>query len=78
MSRIPALKREDLPELEPYFERSMERMGLVTNAQFTMAYRPPIFKAFVDMASAVFTPYGNVTPGLKALVGNVASRTAGC
>ena len=78
MSRSPALKREDLPELEPYFERSMERMGFVTNAQFTMAHRPPIFKAFVDMASAVFTQYGNVTPGLKALVGNVASRTAGC
>ncbi len=78
MSRIPALKREDLPELEPYFERSMERMGFVTNAQFTMAHRPPIFKAFVDMASAVFTQYGKVTPGLKALVGHVASKAVGC
>lgn len=78
MSRIPALKREDLPELETYFERSMERMGFVTNAQFTMAHRPPIFKAFVEMASAIFTQYGSVTPGLKSLVGHVASKTAGC
>lgn len=78
MPYIPALKREDLPELEPYFQRSDERMGFVTNAQLTMAYRPPIFKAFVDMAAAVFTQYGNVTPGLKALVGNIASKTAGC
>jgi len=78
MPYIPALKREDLPELADYFERSDKRMGFVTNAQLTMAYRPPIFKAFVEMAAAVFTQYGKVTPQLKALVGNVASQAAGC
>ncbi|MBS27394.1 MAG: hypothetical protein CL566_00475 [Alphaproteobacteria bacterium] len=52
-------------------------MGFVTNAQLTMAYRPPIFKAFVEMAAAVFQEYVSVTPGLKALVGNIASKTAG-
>lgn len=64
MPHITALKREDLPELEDFFKRSDERMGFVTNAQLTMAHRPPIFKAFVAMAAAVFTEYGNVTPGL--------------
>ena len=78
MPYIPALKREDLPELEAYFQRSDKRMGFVTNAQLTMAHRPPIFKAFVEMAAAVFTEYGSVTPQLKALVGNVASQAAGC
>lgn len=78
MPFIPTLKRENLPELEDYFKRSDERMGFVTNAQMTMAHRPPIFKAFVDMATAVFTQYGKVTPGLKALVGHVASKVAGC
>jgi alkylhydroperoxidase family enzyme len=53
-------------------------MGFVTNAQLTMAHRPPIFKAFVELAAATFKEYGNVTPGLKALVGNIASKTAGC
>ncbi|MBT4908190.1 MAG: carboxymuconolactone decarboxylase family protein [Rhodospirillaceae bacterium] len=78
MPHIPALKREDLPELEEYFLRSDDRMGFVTNAQLTMAHRPPIFKAFVELAAATFKEYGNVTPGLKALVGNIASKTAGC
>lgn len=78
MPYIPALKREDLPELEDYFKRSDARMGFVTNAQLTMAHRPPIFKAFVEMAAAVFTEYGKVTPQLKAMVGNIASKTAGC
>jgi len=53
-------------------------MGFVTNAQLTMAYRPPIFKAFVELAAATFQEYGNVSLGLKALVGNIASKTAGC
>lgn len=43
-----------------------------------MAHRPPIFKAFVELAAATFQEYGNVTPGLKALVGNIASKTARC
>jgi uncharacterized peroxidase-related enzyme len=78
MPYIPALDRDDLPELADYFARSDARMGFVTNAQLTMAYRPEIFKAFVGMASAVFQQYGKVTPQLKALVGHVASKTAGC
>lgn len=36
MPHIPALKREDLPELEEYFQRSDERMGFVTSAQLTI------------------------------------------
>jgi alkylhydroperoxidase family enzyme len=78
MPYIPALKREDLPELADYFARSDARMGFVTNAQLTMAYRPDILKAFVGMAAAVFTQYGGVTPQLKALVGHIASNAAGC
>lgn len=78
MPYIPALKREDLPELADYFARSDARMGFVTNAQLTMAYRPDILKAFVGMAAAVFTQYGGVTPQLKALVGHIASKAAGC
>jgi len=48
MPHIPAWKREDLPELGDYLQRSDDRLEFVTNVQLTMAQRPPNFKSLIQ------------------------------
>jgi uncharacterized peroxidase-related enzyme len=71
------LAREDLPELEDLFRRYDETLSFVPNSLYTMSRRPEIMRTLSDLITAAWRT-GTVPPGLKPLVGIVASRAAGC
>lgn len=77
MPRIPALKREELAEFEPYFELVEQTMGFVPNSMFTMGRRPEILRGFAALAGSVLGP-GQLGGELKQLIAFVASNAAGC
>lgn len=66
-----------MPELEPLFESYEDYMGFVPNSALTMAHRPELLRAFVELTKTV-NAAGTVGAGLKALVALVSSQAAGC
>jgi uncharacterized peroxidase-related enzyme len=79
MTRIRPLRREDVPELdEKYFKPYEASRGYVPNSNLVMARKPNILEAFRHLNRAIFDPDGKVPLDLLAMVGNVASRSAGC
>ncbi len=76
MARLRALRREEVPELEPVFEQVEQRMGFVPNSQLTMARRPEIVRALGALSRAVRS--GTLDPQLVELVALVSSTAAGC
>jgi hypothetical protein len=46
MSRVTAVRREDVPELEDVFNRAERALGFVPNSFFAMARKPGILRAF--------------------------------
>lgn len=77
MPHMQPLAREDLPELEDLFRRYDETLSFVPNSLYTMSRRPEIMRTLSDLITATWRT-GTVPPGLKPLVGIVASRAAGC
>lgn len=77
MPRIAPLNREDLQELEPFFELVEGAMGFVPNSLLTMGRNPALVNAFGGLAALIQGP-GKVSDELKALISFVASRSAGC
>lgn len=78
MARIKPLSLEELPEeLEPLYADSLEMMGFVANDVLTMARRPDIFQGLFALGRAVYGP-GQIDIGLKRMIGEVASKSAGC
>ena len=78
MSRIKPLKRQDVPELEPFLSATEQRMGFVPNSQLTMAYKPKLLQAFSQLSRAVHDPANRTPPQLRTLVAHMASKSAGC
>jgi uncharacterized peroxidase-related enzyme len=78
MSRVKPLKREDVPELEPYFAQTETRMGFLPNSQLIMAYKPKLLQAFSHLGQAVNDPASKTPRTLRTLVAHVASKSAGC
>jgi uncharacterized peroxidase-related enzyme len=78
MSRIKPLKREQVKELEPVLAATESRMGFLPNSQLIMAYKPNLLQAFGQLANAVNGPDVKTPRSLRALVGHMASRSAGC
>jgi uncharacterized peroxidase-related enzyme len=78
MSRVKPLKRENLKELEPFFSVTESRMGFLPNSQLIMAYKPKLLQAFSQLGGAVNDPANKTPRTLRALVGHVVSRSAGC
>ena len=78
MSRIKPLDRQSIPQLEAFFSKTEARMGFLPNSQLIMAYKPKLVEAFTQLVQAIHDP-GNKTPlQIRALVGLMASRSAGC
>lgn len=77
MAHVTPVVREEHPELEPLFQAYEDYLGFVPNSALTMAHRPALLRAFVQLTRTVNAP-GSVDAGLKALVGLVASVAAGC
>jgi len=78
MSRVKPLKREDVPELEPFFAQTEKRMGFLPNSQLIMAHKPRLLQAFSQLGQAVNDPANKTPRQLRTLVAHMASKSAGC
>ena len=77
MANVEPLRVEDAPELASLIGQISGAMGFVQNSLLTMARRPEIARAFIQLAGAVLGP-GELGPDFKQLVAYVASTAAGC
>jgi uncharacterized peroxidase-related enzyme len=79
MNRVAPKKREEVPELADLFGPVIERMGFIPTSQLVMAHKPELVRAFVALTHAVYRQVdGSIPLQLKALIGNMASKSAGC
>ena len=78
MARIKPINRKDVPELEPFFSATEKRMGFLPNSQLIMAYKPKLVQAFAQLSQAAHDPANKTSRQLRALVANIASKSAGC
>lgn len=78
MSRVMPLKREDSPDLEPSFAATEKRIGFVPNSMLIMAHLPKLVDGFNNLAAVLYGPDALIAADIRELVGNVASRAAGC
>lgn len=78
MSRLPRLSDADIPEdAKPLFEFAKNMMGFTPNDAYDMARNPAILKGVAAMCGAIYAP-GEISQGLKRLIGHIASTAAGC
>ena len=78
MSRVKPVKREDVPELEPYIQSWEERMGFVLNDVLILAHKPKLAKAVGELSRAVFDPEVRISLELRNMVAFMASQAHGC
>lgn len=78
MTRLAPLSIDQLdPETREMIENAERLMGFVPNDALVMARHPALTKAMWGLVAAVYGP-GKVDNGLKRLVGEAASKAAGC
>lgn len=78
MSRLAPLSLDQVdPETRAMIENAESLMGFVPNDALVMARAPALTKAMWGLVAAVYGP-GQVDNGLKRLVGEAASKAAGC
>lgn len=77
MPRIKPLDPAQHPGLAAKLETVRSMLGFVPNSTLIMARHPKLLEAFQQLAAAALGP-GKVDPGLKIMVGHMASRAAGC
>ncbi|MEM9053825.1 MAG: peroxidase-related enzyme [Pseudomonadota bacterium] len=78
MTRLAPLKLDELdPETRVMIENAESLMGFVPNDALVMARHPALTKAMWGLVAAVYGP-GEVDNGLKRLIGEAASKAAGC
>jgi len=80
---VPPLKEEemdrDLLEKVKFFkDPSKGTLGVIPNSVKTMAHRPRLAHAFVELNMAAMECKGNLTYEFKRLLGYVTSLTQGC
>jgi len=78
MPRLEPLRPEAATEFENLFEAARNRMGFLPNSQLILARRPEILRAFQQLGQAINGPSSTITPELRNLVSQMASRAAGC
>ncbi len=77
MAHLDPLPWEAAPQFRARFEHYQNTRGFVPNSILTMARRPAIAAAFMDLNRAVLYE-GTVAEELKMLVSLIASQAAGC
>ena len=78
MSRLTPLSLQQLdPDTRTMIENAETLMGFVPNDALVMARHPALTKAMWGLVAAVYGP-GQVDNGLKRLIGEAASKAAGC
>ncbi|HWZ68759.1 MAG TPA: carboxymuconolactone decarboxylase family protein, partial [Stellaceae bacterium] len=78
MPRLEPLPLEAIGDLQPSLEAAKSRMGFLPNSQLIMARRPEILRAFQQLGMAINGPSSTITPELRNMVSQMASRAAGC
>jgi alkylhydroperoxidase family enzyme len=78
MPRLEPLPPEAIEDLLPSLEATKSRMGFLPNSQLIMARRPEILRAFQQLGMAINGPSSTITPELRNMVSQMASRAAGC
>ena len=78
MPRIDAVPRQAIGDLNTVLETVESRMGFVPNSQLILAHRPEILRAFAQLGAAINGPSSTISPQLRNLVSQMASRAAGC
>lgn len=79
MARVPPADPASLPsEFRERFDVIQKSNGYIPNSYLVLAHRPPVLKAFMDLAKAVIRDEGTIDRGFRFLVAYVSSRTAGC
>lgn len=66
------------PDLRESFGFFRTTLGGIPNSIRTMAHRPAIARAYLELNMAVMEDYGSVTPEFKRLLGYAASFASGC
>jgi alkylhydroperoxidase family enzyme len=77
MERLPGLPADQIEVLAEVRLALNADFDHLPNSILTLAYRPPILLAILDLWRAVMGQ-GLVDPGLKWMVGNLASKSHGC
>ncbi|RMF16409.1 MAG: carboxymuconolactone decarboxylase family protein [Alphaproteobacteria bacterium] len=77
MPHIAPLPRDAVPEFKERFEHYEKTRGFVPNSILTMARRPAIAQAFMELNQAVLYE-GTVPEELKMLVSLISSQASGC
>lgn len=80
---VPPLKEEEmdaalLEKVKFFKDPSKGTLGVIPNSVKTMAYRPRLAHAFVELNMAAMQCDGNLTYEFKRLLGYVTSLTQGC
>jgi alkylhydroperoxidase family enzyme len=77
MPRLEPLRPEAVAEFGDLFEAAKNRMGFLPNSQLIMARRPEVLRAFQQLGMAINGPSSTITPELRNMVSQMASRAAG-
>ncbi len=77
MTRLTPLDRAAIPDIVASLKPVENILGFIPNSTLIMARHPKLLAAFQGLAAAALAP-GKVSDSLKIMVGNVASRSAGC
>ena len=78
MTRLAPLSIDEVdPGTRQMIENAEALMGFVPNDALVMARNPALTKAMWGLVAAVYGP-GSVDNGLKRLIGEAASKAAGC
>jgi uncharacterized peroxidase-related enzyme len=77
MAHVDPLPPDAVPQFKDRFEHYAKTRGFVPNSIKTMARRPGIARAFMELNKAVLYE-GTVPEELKMLVSLIASQAAGC
>lgn len=77
MPHIAPLDRAELPQFEEKFDRYDRIRGFLPNSILTMARRPRIAEAFMDLNQAVLYE-GTVPEALKMMIALMTSMATGC
>ena len=78
MPRLEPLSLNDVKDLKPLLEATENRMGFLPNSQLILARRPEILRAFQQLGAVIHGPTSTITPQLRNMVAQMASRAAGC
>jgi uncharacterized peroxidase-related enzyme len=78
MPRLEPLPIEDSPELGDIAATSKARLGFVANSARTMARRPEIVRAFMQLALAIHGASSTVDARLRNMIAQVAGRAGEC